>query len=79
MRLFYNDFAGYRGLAAGAGSAGVAALGAALLEPRTFQGLPLAVLRGADVRRRAVEVRTMMGDHPPRFCCCCVGVAHQGG
>ncbi|KAH8097355.1 hypothetical protein JL720_244 [Aureococcus anophagefferens] len=42
-RLFYNDFAGYRARSS---------LGKAMLEPLTFQGLPLSCFAQADVRRR---------------------------
>ncbi|KAK7241564.1 potassium channel, partial [Aureococcus anophagefferens] len=45
-RLFYNDFAGYRARSS---------LGKAMLEPLTFQGLPLSCFAQADVRRRCVD------------------------
>lgn len=45
-RLFYNDFAGYRKQST---------IGKAMLEPLTFQGLPLSALKQADVRRRGLE------------------------
>ena len=45
-RLFYNDFAGYRARSS---------LGKAMLEPLTFQGLPLSCFAQPDVRRRCVD------------------------
>ena len=45
-RVFFNDFGGYRAQAT---------MGAAMLEPLTFRGLPLSALRQPDVRRRCIE------------------------
>ena len=45
-RVFFNDFGGYRAQAT---------MGAAMLEPLTFRGLPLSALRQPDVRRRCLE------------------------
>ena len=45
-RVFFNDFGGYRAQAT---------MGAAMLEPLTFRGLPLSALRQSDVRRRCLE------------------------
>ena len=45
-RVFFNDFGGYRAQAT---------MGAAMLEPLTFRGLPLSALRQPDVRRHCLE------------------------
>ena len=45
-RIFYNDFSGYRSQAS---------VGAAMLDPTAFQGLPIPVFHQTDVRRLCVD------------------------